>query len=62
MKLDDKESAFSAAMDKNLAAVECRLEDGSTVSNLDGICQALIGRALNGDMLAVEFIAKLQNR
>lgn len=54
--------SFCQAMKKNLALVECKLEDGTVVSNLDGICQVLIGRALHGDMLAIEFIDKVQSR
>jgi hypothetical protein len=59
MRLDDKESEFVAAIKKHLALRECRLEDGALATNLDGICQMLVAKALDGDLVAVDFIAKL---
>ena len=55
-------SAVSEQMKKELAKMEYLLEDGSTVSNLEGICQGLIGRALDGDLKAVELIASLTGK
>jgi len=46
-------------MKVELAKVECELEDGSKVTNIEGICQRLIDRALNGDISAIDFIVKL---
>lgn len=58
----DEDTPLTAQMKKELEKVECKLDDGSTVSNLEGICQAFIGRALNGDLPAAEFIAKLMGK
>jgi hypothetical protein len=38
------------------------MEDGSMATNLEGICQAFIGRALNGDLQAADFIVKLTGK
>jgi hypothetical protein len=59
MAMFDTESALAKEMEKQLARKECKLEDGTTVSNLEGICQSFIGRALNGDLSAADFIVKL---
>jgi hypothetical protein len=58
----DEKSGLVEQMEKELAKQECKLEDGSLVTNLEGICQALIGRALNGDLQAADFIAKLTGK
>jgi len=55
----DNNSALAGQMNKELAKVEYELADGSTVSNLEGICQGLIGRALDGDLNVIELIAEL---
>jgi hypothetical protein len=55
----DEKSGLVEQMEKELAKKECKLEDGSMVTNLEGICQAFIGKALNGDLQAADFIAKL---
>jgi hypothetical protein len=62
MGMFDEKSELAEQMGKELAKVECKLEDGSTVTNLEGICQALIGRALNGDLQAADFITKLTSK
>ena len=54
-------SALAEQMKAELAKKEYQLEDGSTVSNLEGICQALIGRALDGDLQVVRLISDLIN-
>jgi hypothetical protein len=59
MGMFDESSILVEQMEKELAKAECKLEDGSMVTNLEGICQAFIGRALNGDLQAADFIAKL---
>jgi hypothetical protein len=59
MGMFNEKSGLADQMEKELAKQECKLEDGTTVTNLEGICQALIGRALNGDLQAADFIAKL---
>jgi hypothetical protein len=62
MGMFDEKSPLAECMDKQLALEECKLEDGSQVSNLEGICQMLIGKALNGDIQAVDFISKLTEK
>jgi len=52
-------SALAEQMKIELAKTECKLEDGSIVSNLEGICQRLIGRALDGDLNVIQLIADL---
>ena len=59
MAMFDSTSALAEQMKKELAKVEYELEDGTTVSNIEGICQQLISRALDGDLSAVSFIAEL---
>jgi len=59
MSMFDTESVLAEQMKKELAKVEYELEDGSRVSNLEAICQGLIGRALDGDLNVIELIAEL---
>lgn len=59
MGMFDEKSGLAEQMEKELAKQECKMEDGSMATNLEGICQAFIGRALNGDLQAADFIAKL---
>jgi len=53
------ESALAEQMKIELQKKEYKLEDGSVVTNLEGICQRYIGQALDGDKGAVELIAAL---
>ena len=46
---------------EQLSLKECKLEDGSLVSNADGICQMMIQRALDGDLQVVELIDRISN-
>jgi hypothetical protein len=62
MGMFDEKSSLAEQMEKELAKAECKMEDGSIATNLEGICQAFIGRALNGDLQAAEFIAKLTGK
>jgi hypothetical protein len=62
MAMFDDKSALAEQMEKELAKKEVKLEDGTLVTNLECICQSLIGRALNGDLLATEFITKLAGK
>ena len=59
MAMFDTESALAEQMKKELAKVEYQLEDGKMVSNLEGICQGLIGRALDGDLQVIGLISEL---
>jgi len=59
MAMFNDTSALSEQMKIELAKKEYHLEDGSIVSNLEGICQALISRALDGDLQVVSLISDL---
>jgi len=59
MAMFDNESALAEQMKKELAKTEYKLADGSIVTNLEGICQGLIGRALEGDLNVVKVISDL---
>ena len=59
MSMFENSSVLAEEMKKQLSKVEYVLESGETVSNLEGLCQGLIGRALDGDMQATAFIAEL---
>jgi len=59
MAMFDNASALAEQLRKELAKTECQLEDGSMVTNLEGICQRLIGRALDGDLTVIQLIADL---
>ena len=58
---DDEEITLKKKLNEHLALKECRLDDGNLVTNLDGICQMLIERALSGDLQVVELIDKIAN-
>ena len=60
---DEKKEDFSfkKKLLEQLALKECKLEDGSLVSNADGICQMMIQRALDGDLQVVELIDRISN-
>jgi hypothetical protein len=59
MAMFETTSALAEQMKKELAKCEYELSDGSTVTNLEGICQSLIGRALDGDLQVVSLISDL---
>ena len=59
MAMFDTESALAETLKRELAKVEYKLEDGSVVANIEGICQGLIGRALDGDLQVVNLISEL---
>jgi hypothetical protein len=59
MAMFDDTSELAKQMKIELAKSECELEDGSMVTNLEGICQKLIGRALEGDLNVVKVISDL---
>ena len=52
-------SALAEQMKIELAKTECDPGDGSKITNLEGICQHLIGRALQGDLNVIGLIAEL---
>jgi len=59
MAMFDNNSALAEQMKIELAKIEVELEDGSRVSNIEAICQRLIGRALDGDLTVIQLIADL---
>ena len=59
MPMFDSSSAIAEQMKIELAKQEYKLADGSTVTNLEGICQGLIGRALDGDLQVVNLISEI---
>jgi len=62
MAMFENTSALAEQMKIELAKAEYQLSDGSTVTNLEGICQGLIGRALDGDLKVIELIAELTGK
>lgn len=58
-KKSEPEDNFGKMLREQLRLKECKLEDGTMVSNMEGICQAMIDRALNGDLAVVELMNKL---
>lgn len=56
---EKKEDPLKEKLIEHLHIKECKLEDGSIVENLDGICQMLIGRSLDGDLTSVQMIRDL---
>ena len=59
MAMFNDTSALVEQMKIELVKKECQLEDGSTVTNLEGICQQFIGRALDGDLQVISLISDL---
>lgn len=59
MGLKSTESALITELKRTLELKEAELEDGTIVSNKEAICQLLIGKALQGDLLVIDLIAKL---
>ena len=56
---NDSMSLLGEAMQKELAKVEFEQANGKMITNLEAICQNLIGRAIDGDLSAVNLIAEL---
>jgi hypothetical protein len=52
-------SELAEQMKKELSKLEYQLENGATVTNLEGICQNLVGRALDGDLQVITLISDL---
>ena len=53
------ESKLSEQLETELMKQEYKLEDGSMVTNIEGICQGLIDRALDGDLSVIHLISEL---
>ena len=62
MAMFSNASILAEAMERELSKQEYQLEDGEMVSNLQGICQNLISRALDGDLAAISFIIDLEGK
>jgi hypothetical protein len=59
MAMFENSTALADQMKIELAKKEYQMADGSIVTNLEGICQHLIGRALDGDLNCVSLISDL---
>ena len=53
------DSVLSETMKRELSKAEYKLEDGTTVTNLEGICQNLISQALEGNLQVISLISEL---
>lgn len=61
-KIEKKqENIFVEKLIKHLNEKEVELPDGSRISNMDGIIDSLIGKALDGDVTVVKLIRDLLN-
>lgn len=61
-KIEKKqENIFVEKLIKHLNEKEVELSDGSRISNMDGIIDSLIGKALDGDVAVIKLIRDLLN-
>lgn len=61
-KIEKKqENIFVEKLIKHLNEKEAELPDGSRISNMDGIIDSLIGKALDGDVSVIKLIRDLLN-
>lgn len=60
-KEQQQQNIFVEKLLKHLNKVEVELSDGSMVSNIDGIIDNLIGKALDGDIAICKLIRDLLN-
>ena len=61
-KIEKKhENIFVEKLITHLNEKEVELPDGSRISNMDGIIDSLIGKALDGDVTVVKLIRDLLN-
>lgn len=58
---EDEKNLFVKKLEEHLHLTEVELSDGSMVSNIDGIIDNLIGRALDGDIAICKLIRDLLN-
>lgn len=56
-----QENIFVEKLIKHLNEKEVELPDGSRISNMDGIIDSLIGKALDGDISVIKLIRDLLN-
>ena len=61
-KIEKKqENIFVEKLIKHLNEKEVELPDGNRISNMDGIIDSLIGKALDGDVAVIKLIRDLLN-
>lgn len=61
-KIEKKqENIFVEKLIKHLNEKEVELPDGTRISNMDGIIDSLIGKALDGDVSVIKLIRDLLN-
>ena len=61
-KIEKKqENIFVEKLIKHLNEKEVELPDGSRISNMDGIIDSLIGKALDGDVTVIKLMRDLLN-
>ena len=61
-KIEKKqENIFVEKLIKHLNEKEVELPDGNRISNMDGIIDSLIGKALDGDVSVIKLIRDLLN-
>lgn len=57
----EQQNLFVEKLIKHLNELEVELPDGTMVSNIDGIIDNLIGKALDGDIVICKLIRDLLN-
>lgn len=57
----EQQNLFVEKLIKHLNELEVELPDGTMVSNMDGIIDNLIGKALDGDIVICKLIRDLLN-
>ena len=61
-KIEKKqENIFVEKLIKHLNEKEVELPDGNRISNMDGIIDSLIGKAIDGDVAVIKLIRDLLN-
>lgn len=60
-KEKEQQNLFVEKLIKHLNELEVELPDGTMVSNMDGIIDNLIGKALDGDIVICKLIRDLLN-
>lgn len=61
MNLEIEKNLFVEKLREHLHLTEVELPDGTMISNIDGIIDNLIGKALDGDIAVCKLIRDLLN-
>ena len=61
-KEKEQQNLFVEKLIKHLNELEVELPDGTMISNMDGIIDNLIGKALDGDIAICKLIRDLLNK